>query len=304
MAVRPLTNPESVPNPWGIFISVFRTGRLEVKDQQVAILIDGSYFLKRLPHLLPPDELGSPENIVKQVRRLCFNHVKRLVGPPGRMWLQHVYRIFFYDATPYEGKAQHPLDHSRIDFGKTSVAADKRALFEELRKVRKLALRLGKVNQVSDWTIAPKLTKAALRTRFALAPAESLTYVEQAAAGGPVTLNLSASEAKQLVHAHQFWQSLRVGDISLGLRQKGVDMRIAIDITSISLKKQASTIVLVSGDSDFVPAAKLARREGLEIILDPLGQIVNDDLFEHIDGLNEGLKKTKFVVQGAQPSSA
>lgn len=274
-----------------------------MNDHQIAILIDGGYFLKRLPHLVPADKLGSPENIAKQVRRLCFNHVKRLVGPPGRIWQQHIYRIFFYDATPYEGKAQHPLDHSHIDYAKTTVANDKRALFEELRKVRKLALRLGKVNQVSDWAITPKLTKTILKTRLALAPLQTLTTVQPHDAAAPVALTLSASEAKQLLHAYQFWQSLRVGDISLGLRQKGVDMRIAVDIASISLKKQARTIVLVSGDSDFVPAAKLARREGMEFILDPLGQVVNDDLFEHIDGLNEGLKKPKPAVATAPASS-
>ncbi|MCY3544387.1 MAG: NYN domain-containing protein [Chloroflexi bacterium] len=34
-------------------------------------------------------------------------------------------------------------------------------------------------------------------------------------------------------------------------------MRIGLDIASITLKRQADTIVLVSGDSDFVPAAKI-----------------------------------------------
>ena len=81
------------------------------------------------------------------------------------------------------------------------------------------------------------------------------------------------------------------GDVTLGLRQKGVDMRIAIDIASLALKKQVRTIVLVSGDSDFVPAAKLARREGIEFILDPLWQSVNEDLFEHIDGLQSGFRQ-------------
>jgi hypothetical protein len=49
----------------------------------------------------------------------------------------------------------------------------------------------------------------------------------------------------------------------------------------------------VAGDSDFVPAAKLARREGVEFILDPLWQAINADLFEHIDGLQSGLRKPK-----------
>ena len=44
-------------------------------------------------------------------------------------------------------------------------------------------------------------------------------------------------------------------------------------------------IVLFSGDSDFVPAAKLARRERIDFILDPMMANVEPQLFEHIDGL-------------------
>ena len=36
-------------------------------------------------------------------------------------------------------------------------------------------------------------------------------------------------------------------------------------------------------DRSIVPAAKLARREGARVILDPLWQNVASDLFEHID---------------------
>lgn len=42
---------------------------------------------------------------------------------------------------------------------------------------------------------------------------------------------------------------------------------------------------MISGDSDFVPAAKLARREGIDFILDPLYAHIKSDLLEHIDGL-------------------
>ena len=40
------------------------------------------------------------------------------------------------------------------------------------------------------------------------------------------------------------------------------------------LKKLAYKIVLISGDSDFVPAAKLARMEGAHFILDAMGRKV------------------------------
>ena len=65
-------------------------------------------------------------------------------------------------------------------------------------------------------------------------------------------------------------------------------MRIGLDIASITLKRQADVIILVSGDSDFVPATKFARREGVQFILDPLWQNIPPDLNEHIDGLRSG----------------
>ena len=54
---------------------------------------------------------------------------------------------------------------------------------------------------------------------------------------------------------------------------------------SLSYKKLVDRIVLIAGDSDFVPAAKIARREGIDFVLNPLKQKIKDDLFEHIDGL-------------------
>ena len=62
-------------------------------------------------------------------------------------------------------------------------------------------------------------------------------------------------------------------------------MRIGIDIASLAFKKQVDQIVLISGDSDFVPAAKQARREGIDFILDPMRSPIKEDLFEHIDGM-------------------
>ena len=62
-------------------------------------------------------------------------------------------------------------------------------------------------------------------------------------------------------------------------------MRIGLDIASMAYKKQVDRIILIAGDSDFVPAAKYARREGIDFILDPLWQPIKPSLMEHIDGL-------------------
>ena len=67
------------------------------------------------------------------------------------------------------------------------------------------------------------------------------------------------------------------------LQQKGVDMRIGLDIASLTLKKQVSIIVLVTGDSDFVPPMKFARKEGMQLAVVTLNHSVHNDLQEHSD---------------------
>lgn len=62
---------------------------------------------------------------------------------------------------------------------------------------------------------------------------------------------------------------IQENDVYYELRQKGIDMKIGVDIASLALKGFVDKIVLISGDSDFVPAAKLARREGIDFVLDP-----------------------------------
>ena len=72
-------------------------------------------------------------------------------------------------------------------------------------------------------------------------------------------------------------------DLEPNIRQKGVDMRIGLDIASLTLKKHAQVIVLVTADSDFVPAMKFARREGAQLVLITLGHGIRDGLVEHAD---------------------
>jgi uncharacterized LabA/DUF88 family protein len=80
-------------------------------------------------------------------------------------------------------------------------------------------------------------------------------------------------------------EDISENDVYLEIRQKGIDMKIGVDIASLALKRFVDCIVLFSGDSDFVPAAKLARREGIDFILDPMLTNVEPQLFEHIDGM-------------------
>jgi uncharacterized protein (TIGR00288 family) len=74
-------------------------------------------------------------------------------------------------------------------------------------------------------------------------------------------------------------------DFSLDIQQKGVDMKIGLDIAWISLNKIADRILVVTGDSDFIPAIKLARRNGIQVYLFTLAHGVSSELTEHSDRL-------------------
>jgi hypothetical protein len=82
---------------------------------------------------------------------------------------------------------------------------------------------------------------------------------------------------------------INADDLEPNIRQKGVDMRIGLDIASLTLKKHAQMIVLVTADSDFVPAMKFARRERAQLVLITLGRGIREGLKEHADIVIEQL---------------
>jgi uncharacterized LabA/DUF88 family protein len=89
---------------------------------------------------------------------------------------------------------------------------------------------------------------------------------------------------KAILQKKRSFADLTDDDFRYDVRQKGVDMKIGIDIASLAYKKQVDKMVLISGDSDFIPAAKLARREGIDFVLDAMWLPVKASLREHVDG--------------------
>lgn len=80
-------------------------------------------------------------------------------------------------------------------------------------------------------------------------------------------------------------RGLEPRDFMLDIEQKGVDLRIGLDIARLSLRQMVRTIVVVTGDSDFIPAFKFARREGVRVILAHMEHGVKRELKAHTDGL-------------------
>ena len=165
-----------------------------------------------------------------------------------------LYRIFYYDCLPYNKRHHHPITNRVLDFERTNKFTFQTNFLEALKRKRKVALRLGVLESGNQWTIRPKMVKALLQREIEIS-------------------------------------ELSDQDVQFELRQKGVDMKIGLDIATLTLKKQVGRIILVSGDSDFVPAAKLARREGVDFILDPMWNPIKPNLFEHIDGLRSMIKR-------------
>lgn len=79
-------------------------------------------------------------------------------------------------------------------------------------------------------------------------------------------------------------RALEESDFVPDLKQKRVDMKIGLDVAWLSSKFIVDWIILVTSDSDFVPAMKFARREGIQIILVNMDhKQVKRDLLVHAD---------------------
>lgn len=50
-------------------------------------------------------------------------------------------------------------------------------------------------------------------------------------------------------------------------QQKRVDVRLAVDLLTLSFSKQICTAVIVAGDSDFIPAFQAAKDQGVRVVL-------------------------------------
>lgn len=136
-----------------------------------------------------------------------------------------LYRIFYYDCKPSTKKIFHPLHNRTFDLSKSEHHKWMSAFLKELTQKRKVAVRLG--------------------------------YLDDANA----SYTLKQESAKMLVRKQKTLDALDDTDFQPTFKQKGVDMRIGMDIASLSYKHQVTQIVLIAGDADFVPASKLARSQ-------------------------------------------
>mgnify|MGYP002780335537 FL=1 len=168
----------------------------------------------------------------------------------------NLYRVFFYDCPPLMKRAQLPISKRSIDLSQTETAKARSAIHAELQSVRKVALRLGRLNDKFGWRVKPDAAVRWIGSTEMIVPTDD--------------------------------------DFEIDTVQKGVDMRLGLDVASMAFKRQVDQIILVAGDADFVPAAKLARREGIDVVLDPMGGTPAKDLIAHVDGVRD-VPRTKTI---------
>lgn len=72
-------------------------------------------------------------------------------------------------------------------------------------------------------------------------------------------------------------------DFEPELHQKGVDIKIGLDLAWISFNHIADKVIFVTGDSDFIPAIKTARRNGIFVCLVTLSHMIKPELAENCD---------------------
>lgn len=228
-----------------------------------AIVVDGAFFLRRFKHCFPDHDRDDPASVAHGLGMLAYWHLSQRIG--AHQVLEQIakynlqlaesrefYRIFFYDCAPLTKRMHRPLSGKSVDFGKTPEAVFRVSLHREVRKLRKVALRLGRLNDTSRWRLSEVATARLIANPEAFVPRDE--------------------------------------DFEVDTKQKGVDMRLGLDVASLAFKRQVDQIVIVAADADFVPAAKLARREGIDVILDRMGdQRAASDLIEHVDGVRDCL---------------
>jgi uncharacterized LabA/DUF88 family protein len=152
-------------------------------------------------------------------------------------------RIYYYDAAPASGRTQKPVSRSQYNLGATDRFRLSESLLANLVLKPNFALRLGEVKLSQDrW-------------------------------------RLRADVARELIAN---LRPLTDGDFLPDLQQKGVDMRVGMDMARLALREMVRAVVVVTGDSDFIPVFKFVRREGVRVIVDTMRQNTKG-LREHAD---------------------
>jgi len=162
---------------------------------------------------------------------------------------EEIYRIFFYHGEPSKQQPRHPITKNPVDFKETPLAKYTTELLNSLAMKELFALRLGET-MFRGWKIRDGIMR------------------------------------KIESNAHK--EDIKESDFVAEFQQKGVDIRIGLDVAWIASNHLVDRVLMVTGDTDFIPAMKFARREGIQVKLIKIGdKVIHDNLIIHSDFVKE-----------------
>ncbi|MDA7999858.1 MAG: NYN domain-containing protein [Alphaproteobacteria bacterium] len=202
-----------------------------------AILIDGGFLSKRFVAI----KRGSGGPVSGISSGDVKNFIDHLCAWPD-FKDSRLLRAYYYDAYPSEKTLRLPVSGDPDDLSKRPAAVRGRKFLGEIQAMDNVAFREGTL-MGRGWI----LRKDAV---------DRLVQQSSAGVAGPL---------------------LGDKDFMPNLQQKGVDMRVGLDIARLSMGRMVDSIIVVAADSDFVPALKFARREGVRVYLNHLGGFVSRD---------------------------
>lgn len=113
-------------------------------SETVAILLDGGFVKKRL-HQLNGTGFPTVTDVVQHCEKL--RHHQRLQG-------LELFRIYYYDAPPYDGVETNPLSKQKTNFSVTPQSKQHRALLDGLELEPDFAVRRGTL-VCHGWNLKP-----------------------------------------------------------------------------------------------------------------------------------------------------
>ena len=124
-------------------------------DVVTAILVDGGFYRKRAYKCIGDKK---PKERADELESYCRRHLTEKAF--GAKINHKLYRIFYYDCPPSEKIIYNPLTKQQVDLSKSNTFTWANEFFDELKKRRKFALRLGKLNSTqAKYTFTEKAFK-------------------------------------------------------------------------------------------------------------------------------------------------
>ena len=98
---------------------------------KVAVLIDGAFFVKRIRALKLCNDSYDAKRFADLAFRFAICHLKK--DKKIQQNNNELYRIFFYDCSPFDKRMHNPVSGKSIDFGKSKEALFRNELHNQLK---------------------------------------------------------------------------------------------------------------------------------------------------------------------------